>query len=913
METVKETIQDPSHNIWGSPAGELDAFFKPKVVAVIGATEKEHSVGRTILSNLLKTPFGGTVFPVNPNRTSVLGIQSFPSISRLPLKPDLAVIVTPAKTVPGVVAECVQAGIKNAIIISAGFKELGAPGIALEQEILKIAGGKMRIIGPNCLGVMSPVTGLNATFASRMALPGRVAFISQSGALCTSVLDWSIEEKVGFSFFASIGSMLDVDWGDLINYLGDDPKTKSILIYMETVGDARAFLSAAREVALTKPIIVLKPGRSDAAMKAAASHTGSIAGSDRVLDAAFRRCGVLRVNEIRDLFNVAEILAKQPAPNGPRLTILTNAGGPGVLATDALIQYGGKLAALSDKAQAELNAFLPEHWSHANPVDILGDADPERFAKALSVLVNDSETDGLLVVLTPQAMTDPTVTAEKLAETAKKSDKPVLASWMGEDDVLRGRKVLRKAGIPDFPYPDEAAKLYDYMWQYKDNLRSLYETPVLPKTCRLDNQKIAQSADEILSRVRKDKRTILTEDESKTILSSYGIPVTETLIAESAEKAVEAAKKIGFPVVLKLNSHVITHKTDVGGVVLNLNTDAQVKAAFVEIEKRAEAKQKGAFGGVSVQPMITEKGFELILGSSVDAQFGPVILFGAGGIAVEVFKDFELGLPPLNTTLARRMIERTKISKVLGGFRGEAPINQELVEEIMVRFSQLVAEQAWIKEIDVNPLFVSSKRCVALDARIVLHEPGTAEKNLSKPAIRPYPIEYIQSLELKNGQKASVRPIRPEDEPMLVQFHKALSEKSVQTRYMGVMSLDRRIAHERLVRVCFNDYDRDLALVVDVANEKTKDHEIVAIARLSIDPLTREAEYSMIVSDSHQGQGLGSKLAALSMEIARKENLKKVWAEMLTENVAMRKILQKLKFKIREDLKDGLVKAVFEK
>ncbi|HEY9607108.1 MAG TPA: CoA-binding protein, partial [Allocoleopsis sp.] len=545
---------DPAYDILRSERQTLRSIFAPQTVAVIGATDKANSVGRTILWNLMSNPFGGTIFPINPKRHNVLGIRAYPSVKDVPEAIDLAIIATPAPTVPGIIGECVDAGVKSAIVISAGFKETGEKGIALEQEILQhLRRSQLRLIGPNCLGIMNPLTGLNATFASAMARPGNVGFISQSGALCTAVLDWSFPENVGFSAFISIGSMLDVNWGDLIYYLGDDPQTQSIVIYMESIGDARSFLSAAREVALTKPIIVIKAGRTEAAAKASASHTGALAGSDNVLDAAFRRCGVLRINRISELFNLAEVLAKQPRlPKGPRLTIITNAGGPGVLATDALIGTGGELAELSEETIASLNQFLPPHWSHGNPLDILGDADPERYTKALEVAAKDPNSDGLLVILTPQAMTNPTQTAEQLKPYAQKVNKPVLASWMGGDKVVEGEIILNQANISTYRYPDSAARLFNLMWRYNYNLRGIYETPIMPPDEDGTPNRVA--AQEIIDAARQAGRTILTEHESKAILAAYGIPTVQTGVATSEDEAVALAESFGYPVVVKLFS-----------------------------------------------------------------------------------------------------------------------------------------------------------------------------------------------------------------------------------------------------------------------------------------------------------------------------------------------------------------------
>src|SRR5215210_1875315 len=654
----KRKNADPAHDVLGYERRALDAIFDPDTVAVVGASDRPGSVGRTIMWNLISNPFGGTVYPVNARRQNVLGIKAYPNVSEVPESVDLAVIAAPAPTVPGIIRECVESGVGGAIIISAGFKETGPEGAELERQVLEEARrGRMRIIGPNCLGVMNPNTGLNATFAGAMARPGSVGFLSQSGALLTAILDRSFMENVGFSNIVSVGSMMDVGWGDLIYYLGDDPKTKSIVVYMESVGDARSFLSAAREVALTKPIIVIKAGRTAAASHAAASHTGSLTGSDEVLDAAFLRSGVLRVNNISDLFDMAETLGKQPRPKGPRLTILTNAGGPGVLATDALIAGGGELAEISPQTMEELNGFLPAPWSHGNPIDVLGDADPVRYAKALETASKDRESDGLLVVLTPQDMTEPTETAQGLVPYAHGTGKPVLASWMGGAAVAAGTSILNGAGIPTFDYPDDAARSFTNMWRYTYNLRGIYETPELADA-DIDRER----AERIVAGVRESGRTILTEFESKALLAAYGIPTVETRVATSADEGVELAECFGYPVVLKLNSQTITHKTDVGGVRLNLQNAGEVRGAFEEMERSiAEKFSPEDFAGATVQPMVSLEGYEIIIGSSLDAQFGPVLLFGSGGQLVEVYKDRALALPPLTTTLARRTMEQTRI------------------------------------------------------------------------------------------------------------------------------------------------------------------------------------------------------------------------------------------------------------
>ena len=906
-------IVEPAHDILRPKNQPLDIFFSPETVAVIGASEAKGSVGRTILWNLVRNPFGGTVFPVNPKRSSVLGIHAYPNIAQVPEQVDLAVVVTPASTVPGIIRECVDAGVKGAIVISAGFKECGAQGAELEHQVLAEAQrGKLRIIGPNCLGVMSPITGLNATFAGSMARPGSVGFVSQSGALCTAVLDWSLREFVGFSAFISVGSMLDVGWGDLIDYLGDDPRTRSIVLYMETIGDARSFLSAAREVALTKPIIVIKPGRTDAAARAAASHTGALTGSDEVLDAAFHRSGVLRVTSIADLFYMAEVLAKQPRPKGPRLAILTNAGGPGVLATDTLITSGGELADLSEETLASLNQLLPAHWSHNNPVDILGDAGPERYAKAVDILARDKNSDGLLVILTPQAMTDPTQTAEQLKPYSRVAGKPLLASWMGGVEVAAGENILNQANIPTFPYPDTAARAFVYMWRYSDNLRGLYETPTYPA---VDGEATPDSAlaEKIILNARKSGRTLLTEVESKRLVAAYGIPTVEARPATSKADAVKCATALGYPVVLKLLSETITHKTEVGGVHLNLPDENAVRRAYDAI--RASVREKAGsehFLGVTVQPMVALDGYEIIIGSSVDPQLGPVLLFGAGGQLVEVFRDNAHALPPLNTTLARRMMERTRIFPALKGVRGRNPADLAGLERILVQFSQLVVEQPWIHEIEINPLLVSGERLVALDARVVLHSPVTPTDKLPTLAIRPYPSQYVSKWKIKAGPAVTIRPIRPEDEPLMVKFHEMLSEQSVYFRYFHQVKLSQRVAHERLTRMCFVDYAREMALVVEHRNARTGVREILAVGRLIKSHGTNEGEFAIVISDPFQRRGLGTELLHRLVRIGRDERLDRIVGDILPENRGMLRVCEKLGFRRHYSIDTKVVRAELE-
>ena len=889
MPLAPETLAAPRH--------PLDYLLAPRRIALVGASEKPGSVGRALAQNLAAFP--GRVFPVNPRHRTILGIPAAASLRELPEPIDLAVIATPAPTVPALIPECARAGAKGVIIISAGFKETGPAGVALEQETLSQARqAGIRLIGPNCLGAMMPHHGLNATFASTAARPGTIGFLSQSGALCTAILDWSFQARVGFSAFISLGSMLDVGWGDLIFHLGDDPNTRSIVIYMESIGDAASFLSAAREVALVKPIIVIKAGRTAAAAQAAASHTGSLTGSDDVLDAAFRRVGVLRVDTIEELFDMAEVLARQPRPRGPRLAIITNAGGPGVLATDRLITSGGQLAPLAPETTTRLNQLLPPHWSHGNPIDILGDAGPDRYARALEIASADPTVDGLLVILTPQAMTDPTETARRLAPFAQLPGKPLLASWMGGAEVEPGRQHLRDLGIPALAYPDTAARAFCDMFRLQENLRSLYETP-LPATATAENTAQRNTVESLLHSVRDTGRTLLTEVESHQVLRAYGIPTVETRTALSAAQAVEHATALGYPVVLKLHSHTITHKSDVGGVHLNLPNAAAVQAAWLATETAVRDRVgPGHFLGMTVEPMILNDGCELILGSSHDPQFGPVLLFGTGGTLVEVMQDRALGLPPLNTTLARRLMEQTRIHRALLGTRGRPPVNLPELEQLLVRFSHLIVNHPWIREIDINPLFASARRLVAVDARIVVHDRTMTRDRLVRPAIRPYPVQFIRTVTLRNGVSVMLRPIRPEDEPLMVRFHQTLSEATVFRRYFTSLKLSERITHERLTRICFNDYDREIALVAQFIDPATGAPSLVAVGRLTRLHGINAAEFAILVSDPWQRLGLGTHLLENLQHIARQEKIARLAATILAENLEMQKLCRRLGFRL---------------
>ena len=893
-------VPSPVGKIYTAPPARasLDPLFLPRSIAVIGATDREGTVGRSVLRNLRESKSPVKLYAVNPTHGEVLGMKTKPRIGDIGEGVDLALVVTPAQIVPQIIGECVDAGVKVAVVISAGFREQGEQGAALEEQIREhLQRGPLRLLGPNCMGFMNPTMGLNATFAKTMPAKGSVAFLSQSGALQTAILDWSEREHVGFSAIVSTGSMLDIGWGDLIYHFGDDPHTKSILVYMESVGDARSFLSAAREIALSKPIIVIKAGRSEAASRAAASHTGALTGSDAVLEAAFRRCGILRVQNVADLFYMAEVLSKQPRPRGPRLSVVTNAGGPGVLATDALVATGGNLAVLSSETLHELSSFLSPHWSHNNPVDTLADADAERYVRAIDIVSKDAGSDGLLAIICPQGMADPVQVSERLKTYAHSTGKPLLASWMGGDSMNEATSILNAAGIPTFPYPDTAARAFTYMWRYTYNLRGLYETPELVEAA--ESAAGRMKVTEFVQQARAAGRTMLNEFEAKQLLRHYGIPVVETRAAENEDQAVSAASEIGYPVVLKLLSNTIAHKTDVEGVRLRLGDAEQVRSAFGAIQASVAGKAKASdFLGVTVQPMVRRDGYELILGSTVDAQFGPVILFGSGGVMVEVYRDRALALPPLNTTLAQRMMEHTKIFAALQGVRGRKPVGLAALETLLVRFSQLVLEQPWIKEIDINPLLATPEQLVALDARIVVHDAAMRPERLPRAAIRPYPAQYQWEWKLKDGTPVTIRPIRPEDEPLMVRFHATLSERSVYLRYFCSLSLSSRVEHERLVRICFGSYDRGFALVADHTDPETGQHEVLGVGRFST--INRaEAEAAVLVSDRWHGKGLGTELLAKVAQVAREEKYRRLSAEILRDNLPTQVIFKKVGFQLQ--------------
>jgi acetyltransferase len=893
----------------------LDKIFNPKSIAVIGASDEEGSVGHALMKNFLESGFQGKVYPVNIRKNQILGLKAYQTVGQIPEPVDLAVIATPAKTVPEVVEQCGKAGIKGIIIISAGFKETGPEGKALEDKILEIKKEyDLRIIGPNCLGVIRPSICLNATFITKMPKPGNVAFISQSGALGSAILDWAIHENIGFSNFVSVGSMIDVDFGDLIDYFGTDQKTRSILLYIEGITNARKFMSAARHFARTKPIIVVKAGKFAESAKAAASHTGALTGEDMVYEAAFKRAGIVRVEEIADLFNCAAVLEMQPLPKGPNLAIITNAGGPGVMATDALITRGGKLAKLSPKTMETLNGILPHYWSRGNPIDILGDARADRYKAVFEACLEDENVDGILIVYTAQAVAEPVEIAKSIVDVCKRKrhiNKTILTSFMGRGAVEEANRIFNENNIPTYSTPEQAVKTYIYMYQYKRNLELLYETP---EELPVD---VASPTRPILMLMRNavgEGRDLLTEAEAKKLLEYYGFPVVKTLVAKTAEEAAAMALQIGYPVVLKILSPQIIHKSDAGGVALDLTCESEVKQAFEKIVKRAkECIPDAEILGVTVQPMIKRRGYEVIIGSKKDAIFGPVILFGMGGIGVELFKDFAIGLPPLNQTLARRLMEETKIYQLLKGYRNMPPANIKLLEEILVRFSQMLVDFPQLVEVDINPLLIDEKDAFILDARVVIDRELTLRKFSPRDypgacpyhlVICPYPRKYETLWRLRDGRIVLLRPIKPEDENLWLEMFQNFSEESKRYRFFQIL---KDTPHEVRVRYCNIDYDREMAIVAELTENGRR--RIVGVVRVSLEPDRKTGEIAFIVADPWQGLGLGTKMVDYAIEVCRDMGVESLYAIMLPDNKRAINLTKKMGFTLKT-MEDGTIKGI---
>ena len=875
----------------------LDPIFQPASIAVVGATERKGNVGSAIMFNLINGGYRGEIYPINPNHDTIWGKTAYGSISRLNSRPDLAVIATPIKTVPGVVRQCVDHGVGGAVIISAGGKETGDKGRETEAAIKEQAGDAgFRIIGPNCLGIINVRHNLNASFAAHMPNRGKMAFISQSGAICTTILDLSIKEQMGFSYMVSLGSMLDVDFGDIIDYLGGEADVSSIVMYIENLSRIRNFMSAARAVSRIKPIIALKAGRSRAGAKAAASHTGALAGEDAVYDAAFKRAGIVRVRTFEELFDCAELLSKHSRSLGPGLAIITNAGGPGVMAADALSDYGEEPVTLSPQTISKLDEFLPAHWSRSNPIDIVGDASPERYEKAVRTCLEAPEIKGLLIMLAPQALTDPTEVAMSLTRVLSGKKMPVFTNWIGGRDVDGGREIFNRAQIPTFDTPERAVRAFMDLCRYGQNIELLQQIPSnLPGKLEFSRDEANRVIEEHL---RRDA-CLMTEIEAKRLLSCYGIPITPTHLAVSAEEAVRKSIETGFPVAMKVHSETITHKSDVGGVRLNLKTENDVKEAYTAIISACKtAFPEAQISGVTVQSMIQDPDYELILGAKMDADFGPVILFGMGGITTEIIKDKSLALPPLNRLLARRLIEETMVYQLLKGYRHLPAVDLTILEEILVRLTQLVTDFSEIAELDINPLLIKHNRAIGVDARVVL-TPNPV-KSPFHLVISPYPKQHEEHTVCKTGEKIFIRPIRPEDARLLVEHFDSLSPRTVYRRFFSPL---KQLSHAMLVKFTQLDYDREIALVA--LWEQNGHEEFIGVARIVNEANMKEAEFSVVISDGWQGKGIGAGLLSRCLKIAKSHGIQWVMGMVLAENTQMLALGKKLGFKMSSIPKEG--------
>ena len=831
----------------------LDKMFRPRSIAVIGASARPKSVGAALMTNLMNGGFDGPIMPVNPKATALHGIMTYKDVASLPLMPDLAVIATPPDTIPGLVDELGRRGTRAAVILTAGFAEgEAAAGKARSAQMLAAARPYlMRIVGPNCLGIAVPGVGLNATFAPAALLPGNIAFLTQSGAMATTVLDWALPRGIGFSAIVSMGDMSDVDFGDLLDYFALDEATHAILIYAEGITQARKFMSAARRTARIKPIIVVKSGRAEEGARAASSHTGALAGADVVYDAAFRRAGMLRVNEVEELFDAAATLARMSPQRGNRLAIVTNGGGAGVLATDRLIEEGGKLATLSPDVIAKLNAVLPPTWSHANPIDLIGDADAGRYANSVSILIDDPGNDALLVAYCPTAIGSSAEAAKGLIGVLSKSNaakKNVFACWMGAATVAEGRAQLIDAQLPDFETPERAVRAFMYLVRYRQNQDLLLETP----TAGQPSQEIdLERARGLIRQALDDRREWLDPAEVAAFLACYNIPFARTQAVPDAKSAADAARQMNAPVALKIRSRDVVHKSDVGGVALNLTSPAEVAAAAARMnEKILQALPKAMLEGFIVQEMIHRpSAYELIAGVSTDPTFGPVILFGQGGTAVEIVRDKSLELPPLNRPLARAQIERTRIAALLKGYRDRPAADIDGVVGVLVQLSQIVADHGEVTEIDINPLLCDARGVIAVDCRIRVRASDVSAQ--SRLAIRPYPERLETEIRTPEGQVYKVRPIKPEDEPALRRF---AEEVDTQDLWHGFFAPLRDRTHETAARLSQIDYDREMTLVAWEADR------VAGLVRSLADADRDASECAVIIRRDLRQKGLAKQL-----------------------------------------------------
>ncbi|MEI8163476.1 MAG: GNAT family N-acetyltransferase [Betaproteobacteria bacterium] len=885
----------------------LHTLFEPESIAIVGASETPNSIGVTLVRNMLDSGYKGKLFFVNPEHETVFGQRSYPSVDTIPQRLDIAVICTKAEKVPDIIDACGRAGCRNAIIISGGFAEAGPRGRALERVALENARRQgVRLIGPNCLGIMRPGSQINLTFAHGFAHPGTIGLISQSGALCTAILDWALPNKIGFSNVVSLGSESDIDFGEVLDYMVSDPRTENIFLYIEGIKNARRFMSALRAAARCKPVLLIKVGKHPAGGKAALSHTGALVGADDVFDAALRRAGVIRLANVGQMYAAASALFSHFRPRGKRLAIITNGGGPGVMAADHAADIGIPLAQFDPATITRLNELLPAGWSKSNPIDILGDADPGRYAAALQACIDDDNIDGVLAILTPQAMTDPTQAARAVIEVARQSDKPLVTCWMGEEQVREARKLFKGAGIPTFRTPEPAVDLFSHISNYYRNRQLLMQTP--PSISETAPPRL-ESARLVIESALMEGRKALNEMESKAVLAAFRIPIAQTVVARSASEAMVLAEELGMPVVMKIDSPQIVHKTDSGGVRLNLNSLAAVRDSWLEIMDEVKKNRPDAvINGIAIEPMIQKpNGRELVVGMIRDKIFGPTIVFGAGGTSIEAYNsDRAVALPPLNSVLVADMLASTRTTARLGEFRNMPPVNMEALESVLLRVSSMVCELPWIREMDINPLIVDENGAVAVDARIMIENTPITAGRYDHMAIHPYPSHLKTGFQAKDGSQVTIRPIKPEDVRMEQEFVKALSPES---RYMRFMNTIREVSPAQMIRLTQIDYDREMAFVATI--DADGEEKEIGVVRYATNPDGESCEFAIVVADDWQGKGLARRLMGTLIDTASSAGLKYMHGDFLAENTRMLAFVASLGFVLSAHPEDhGLKRGI---
>ena len=884
----------------------LEYALRPSSIAVIGASDDGGSVGEKLTENILGGGFAGPVYLVNPKRRRIAGQDGYLSIDELPEAPDLAVIATPPDTVPGLIAALGKKGTRAAVVITAGL------GLELRQRMLDAARPTcLRIIGPNCLGIWVPALGVNANFGMARPKPGKLAFLSQSGALVGGVLDWAESRGIGFSYVVSMGDMADVDAGDLLDFLAADISTSAILLYLETIPSARKFMSASRSAARAKPVVVIKSGRSEASARAAATHTGALAGSDAAVASAFRRAGLVRVEDLEDLFTAAETLTCLKPVAGSELLIVTNGGGAGVLAVDDLVQFGGSLAKVSPELMATLDAILPKTWSRANPIDIIGDATAERYAATMEAVLESAHANAILVMNCPTALASSTEAAEAVIGAVDKHRHnsgvpPILTNWLGADTAAEARAKFQAADIPSYESPREAIKGFGFLWQYAKAQAALMRTP--PREADLSGIDRAAALDAMREAARA-KRALLTEPEAKAVLAAYGIPTVPTSIAASPQEVEQIAfaqLKQAPNVAIKVLSEDISHKSDVGGVHLGLASPAEARgAAEAMIARVAKARPDARLQGFTVQPMIVwPNAHELLLGVFEDRLFGPVILFGAGGTATEIIKDSAVALPPLDIELARDLMQQTRIYRLMQGYRDRPAADLDAIADTLVRLSQLVVDCPALRELDINPLLANETGVIALDARIRI-EGNEIDVPAPNPrlAIRPYPNRWETTAETQSGLRVLIRPIRPADEPALAEFQTRLTPEDIRFRFLAPR---KEFSHKTNARFTQIDYGRAMAFVAFREDQS----ELLGVARLAADPDYVSAEYAVIVRSDLKGAGLGWTLMQHLIRYAESEGLRDLHGDVLAANERMLKMCRALGFDISIDPEDLALRKV---